>query len=339
MATHPEYRHQDIAVPARGTKVRTVRAGKHLVRIAFPKGARKKGSGQLISILHPLHEKNPSCGGVLSIAAADLAQLQIPVDSVGNGFGGGVEDALEGTYADANPSDWREIWSKFKSKVESLLQPHERNPRRRAKKNLDEIGGAEKLAEEFKGSPVDAIHEIDISNKRRDDYAHLGWACELVFQPPFDHTPLVQKQVAEKFAEIYGRKGTKNTINAWRTLAEEMEITLLIYDLTGDEIELCSSADGKQLYFIGGNQAGFADFLGDFEQPTDHDTVDLGNIVSASYEAQKTQLGDTEEKPYYHVFGEDGGTAPRGSYDNLNKQICMSGGTYRMNEAARGIIN
>ena len=59
MASKRKFRHQDISVPGAGTKVRTVRAGAHEIRIAFPKGARKKGSGKIVSILHPKAEKNP----------------------------------------------------------------------------------------------------------------------------------------------------------------------------------------------------------------------------------------------------------------------------------------
>ena len=52
MATRSQFRHEDIAAVPRGFKVRTVKqADGTEVRVAFPPGRRKKGSGKVISIL------------------------------------------------------------------------------------------------------------------------------------------------------------------------------------------------------------------------------------------------------------------------------------------------
>ena len=109
--------------------------------------------------------------------------------------------------------------------------------------------------------------------------------------------------------------------------------------MTGDEIELVASADGQQLYFIGGKQSAFANLLGEFKTDTARDKVDLGEMVSVTYTAQKKQAGDTEPKGYYHIFGEEKGTAPRAYYDTLNKRTFLVGGSYHLKEAERGIIN
>jgi len=55
------YRHQQIrsiaALKKAGlTKIRSQKAGSHVVRIAYPPGRRRKGSGRVASILHP---RNP----------------------------------------------------------------------------------------------------------------------------------------------------------------------------------------------------------------------------------------------------------------------------------------
>jgi hypothetical protein len=55
-----QYTHEDIATVPRGWHVRTVRSGDHEVRLAFPPGGRRKGSGKVVSILHPNGE-NPTC--------------------------------------------------------------------------------------------------------------------------------------------------------------------------------------------------------------------------------------------------------------------------------------
>src|SRR5882672_328335 len=58
-------RTEHVQQTPRGWRVRTVKPGphsQHEVRIAFPPGPRKKGSGKVVEILHPADEKkNPSC--------------------------------------------------------------------------------------------------------------------------------------------------------------------------------------------------------------------------------------------------------------------------------------
>lgn len=55
-----QYRHEEVAAVPPGYRVRTVtHPSGHQVRIAFPPGARKKGAGKLVAILHPRSEANP----------------------------------------------------------------------------------------------------------------------------------------------------------------------------------------------------------------------------------------------------------------------------------------
>jgi hypothetical protein len=159
-----------------------------------------------------------------------------------------------------------------------------------------------------------------------------------VFHPPFDHAELDLPAISKDYDRLIQSHG--DSIRAWREVAEKHGTVFLVFDLEGDEIELASSADGKQLYFLGGNQASFAQHLGQFKVDAAHDKVDLGDLVSVTYIATKKQAGDTKPRPYYHVFGEDrGGRAPRAYFDMLNKRIFITGGTYHLKEAERGIIN
>ncbi len=52
------YRTEHFSSVPQGFRVRTVKKGGHVVRIAFPPGPRKKGSGQLVEVLHPVKD-NP----------------------------------------------------------------------------------------------------------------------------------------------------------------------------------------------------------------------------------------------------------------------------------------
>lgn len=338
MSKRQQFRHQDIATVPAGYKVRTVHAGKHEVRIAFP----KKGSGQIVSILHPKTEKNPDeCGALLTLAAADVATLAIPIDSLGNGFGSGFESALTETGSVANPTSWQDLWEQFKEKVKASFHPGaESNPSKRgrkSKKNLDEIQQAADLASAFKGSPAENVREIDLPNKQRDDFAHLGWLEQMVFHPPFEVEELDLPQISEDYDRAYQK--SENSQAAWNEVADDHAITLLVYDVDGEEIELAASADGKQLYFLGGKQSGFTSVLDDFQVDTSKDKIDLGELVSVTYTATKKQAGDTEPRGYYHIFGEENGTAPRVYFDALNKRLFLTGGSYHLESPELGIMN
>jgi hypothetical protein len=208
---------------------------------------------------------------------------------------------------------------------------------RKAKPNLDEIKQAAALAGAFKGSPAENVREIDLSNKQRDDYAHLGWMEQIVFHPPYDHALLDLPTISESYRRLYDKSG--DSVKSWKDVAARESAVLLVIDFDGDEIELTCSADGQQLYLLGGNQASFAQLLGQFKTDTARDKVDLGEIVSVTYIAQKKQAGDTEPRGYYHIFGEERGTAPRGYFDMLNKRIFFTGGSYHVKEPKLGIIN
>lgn len=217
------------------------------------------------------------------------------------------------------------------------LMPKKRNPFRRPKRNLDEIGQAEKLHEEFVGSPATEIVAVNEHEKVRDDYAQLGWLEQLVFRPPFDDGELNLSNISKVYSDLI--EDNANPTRAWQDVADEVGVRLLVFDVVGDEIRLTASADGKQLYFLGGRQASFEKHLKTFKGDRNKDFVDLGDLVSLTYSAKKEQGGDTEEHPYYHIFGEEGGTAPRASYDTINKRIRISGGSYSLREPDRGIVN
>jgi len=72
-------RTEHVAETPRGWRVRTIVPGpksEHEVRIAFPPGKRKKGSGRVVEILHPASEKNPKCA-VSEKAKKNPAELLI----------------------------------------------------------------------------------------------------------------------------------------------------------------------------------------------------------------------------------------------------------------------
>jgi hypothetical protein len=316
MASTAKFRHEDIRAVPKGWKVRTItHESGHRVRVAYPPGPRKKGAGEVISILHPLTGSNP-CANPCKANPGIIAALKEKFGELKEKVKAAVSKKTE-----SNPKRNR------KSQITN----------RKSKKNLDEIKQAAQLAGKFKGSPAENVREIDLSNKQRDDYAHLGWMEQQVYHPPFDHAELDLPAISEDYRHIYDKSG--DSIEAWRAVAKKHGVVLLVFDLTGDEVELASSADGQQLYFLGGNQRSFEKLLGQFKSDTARDKVDLGEMVSVTYTAQKKQAGDTTPNGYYHVFAEERGMAPRAYYDMLNKRIFLTGGNYHLKEPDRGIIN
>ena len=397
-----------------------MRAGKHEIRIAFPKGARKKGSGKIVSILHPATEQNPLCE---ALTVTEVQSLEIPVSmATSKDLGAAVQEILESPSQDmaANPLALAAKWNELRAKVAAWIQPRgkghgardtgnpskknyteevrtsdgktvfidvnqsdgrwmaegypvvkgkvrhvgrpmiaygtseadaydalvtklEKNPKRKAngkkrsRRNLDEIEQAAALAEAFRGYPAEQITESGEPNTMRDDYAHLGWCEQFVFVPPSFHEELDCEEISDFYNEEYQRTG--NSGKAWREVQEEFDIPLMVYDVSGDGIRLVASADGRQLYLLGGKQVEFADFLPDFDTDLNKDRVSLGAMLCLTYSAMKLQAGDTEERGYYHVFGEEGGYPPGAIYDLLNKRIVIYGGTYHLNDAEAGIRN
>ena len=68
-----QFRIEHVAPKPRGWRVRTKRTGHHELRIAFPPGPRRTGSGKLLEILHPKGERNPEC----ELAGKNPAELVI----------------------------------------------------------------------------------------------------------------------------------------------------------------------------------------------------------------------------------------------------------------------
>ena len=69
-----QFRIEDVARKPRGYHVRTVTGGAHRVRVAFPPGPRKRGSGKLVQILHPKAENPKRCANASVEAWLDQAQ-------------------------------------------------------------------------------------------------------------------------------------------------------------------------------------------------------------------------------------------------------------------------
>lgn len=254
---------------------------------------------------------------------------------------------LEGSKVSGVKAHAKALWKDLKAAVKKAITG-KRNAKSRARsrkseggkkkhKNIDEISQAAKLHEKFVGAPATKVVEIHEPTKVRDDYADLGWCEQLVFHPASDEKHLDLTEISKRYEAMI--QAGADPIKAWREISSKAGAEFLVFDVTGDEIRLAASADGKQLYLQGGRQDKFPESFDAFGSEFDHDRVDLGELVSLTYSARKAQAGDKKPHPYYHIFGEDGGTAPRAFFDTINNRIGLAGGTYHLKEAELGIIN
>ncbi len=104
----------------------------------------------------------------------------------------------------------------------------------------------------------------------------------------------------------------------------------------GEDVFLCASADGKQLYIVGGDQSLDLEAMGFSDEQRSKDKVFIGSAQQVTYRTRK-RFDDFAEIDYVHDFGEDGGTLPALVYDRLNQVIEFAGGDYEIKP--EGIVN
>lgn len=316
MASRAQFAVEHIAPKPRGWRVRTVtpkRSG-HEVRIAFPPGRRRKGSGKVLEVLHPKGEKNPKCA-ISQIAKSNPAELLI----FGNPSAAAAKRAtreragkiraarLNGRpnaghkpgcpcFACKHQRAVKKMVGKMPKPVRAVF---DRNPRRR-RHNPDETEQAVQLFEAFHGKNARSIVEKHVSAAIRQDYTALGDLIYLKVKTP-----------------VGGR-------------AE--------FRFDDDGVKLASSPDGKQLYCIGGKQ-NLLPLLDSESQQKDF--IDLGECQEVCYLARKIH-SNFEPVEWYHKFGENSGVKPQLMFDKLKKQIFFIGGEYSINpnvDVSPGIEN
>lgn len=103
-----------------------------------------------------------------------------------------------------------------------------------------------------------------------------------------------------------------------------------------DQVLVTSSEDGKQLYFVGGDQEVPLAKLKLSGKKWKRDLMVLGRLHKLTYRTQKG-FDQFETIDYYHKLGEVTGECPILLYDHLNKTLSMAGGQYEVRP--EGIVN
>lgn len=166
--------------------------------------------------------------------------------------------------------------------------------RKKKKRNpADESGGAKKLYERFHQKKATKAVVYPRSNKGPADVAELGTVVELHVTTP------------SKGKFVLKPKGVK----------------------------LTSTANGKSLYFVGGDQASIPVAAMGGDAARDH--VRLGRLDRVVYLTKKG-FHDFEPVEYSHHMGEDGGWKPDLCFDTRNRLMYVVDGSYEVKRA--GII-
>lgn len=165
-------------------------------------------------------------------------------------------------------------------------------------------GAADALYESFHGRPPSESVEVTYQKHLHENLTALG--------------DLVQIQITTPF-------GKQCTINVAET--KNPKVLPDVSQLPRDQrVLLCSSEDGKQLYFLGGSQDVDVHKLG-FSNEDVKDSMLLGVIEEITYQTEK-EFDNYERISYYHKLGEESGVQPVLIFDPISELLSVSGGRY-----------
>jgi len=334
------YRTEHVAEAPRGWKVRTVKPGprsEHEVRIAFPPGRRKKGSGRVVEILHPSSENNPTCD--LSVKARKNPGELLIFGNPSKHRNAGNANHKRGCKCFAcknargeNPK--RAGHATFKYQGRTFRGKTEAEAKKRALKWFNLKGGraakktfakldrkeATRHNPKTKRSVGGGRRAAKKARRHRRNPDETKQAVKL-FQSFHGKDPknIAEKHVSAAIRKDYTALGDLEYLKVVTPLEEHAQ-----FNFDGDGVKLASSPDGKQLYCIGGNQ-NLSQCLD--KDSLEKDFIDLGECTEVQYLARKVH-GDFEPISWFHKFGENTGALPHLAYDKLKKQIFFVGGEY-----------
>ena len=315
------FRHEDVSAVPRGWKVRTVTHERHRVRVAFPPGRREKGSGRLVSILHPVGE-NPC-----TLRSSNPAELLV---------------------MGANPPRKRNPEAREAREREAAAEKIRKSLLRLA--DSAEKKGYHNLAKEYRdaakrrGNPQELL--VMAANPPHVHTAAPGVTAEAEREA---NNPGA--------AEIY--EGFTGRESEWVTIENEPHIPRGDYAQLGDLLNLYVKPVGggqvlelrfktgsarplvvcdrsaRQMYFVGGDQdvTESLDRFGGAGRTGSGGAVLLGEGVRIDYRARKDHVAEPDEDKWKHYFGEENGAKPEVLFDSRHKRLLLEGGDYRIDGA------
>jgi hypothetical protein len=334
------FRREDVASVPGGWKVRTVKAGAHRVRVAFPPGRKQKGSGRLVSVLHPTSGSNP-CANPCNLRASNPAELLVM--SANNPPRRRNAEARQMRAADKTSKSLLKLASGAERKGQGDLAEAYRamarqnpaellimgaNPRRstlqkEARDRAERIRAArlhtnprvevvaapnpptEEIVEEFTGREVEFMDVYNEPHMPRGRYAKLGPLVALYIKPAKGGQ--VQRigaaeSVGHDFPKAWGGK---------------------------PPLVVCDSS-ARQIYFVDGAQD-ISESLAAFGAiDRGNGIVELGQGRRIDYQCRKEHVAEPDEDLWKHEHGEENGELPTVLFDTRSKRILYEGGDYRI---------
>lgn len=340
MAAARSYRHEEVAKTPAGYRVRSVKRGSHVVRVAFPPGRRRKGTGKVVEILHPRGESNPSCivsnqvrtnPGELLIFGNPSTQAakRSTRERAARIRGARLNPKKKGMASlrknpKANPKAKR-IYSVIKIRAGQQIKLYGALTKEEARLQLRKLrthspGGGRYVmrVERPNGRRQRKLPMLPRRKRRNPDETR---AAVRLFEKFHGRDPkeITEKHVSAAMRKDYTALGDLEHLKVITPLGQTVQ-----FDFEGDGVKLASSPDGKQLYCIGGNQ-NLSSCLD--AASLEKDFIDLGECVQVQYLARKVHAG-FEPVSYYHKFGEKTGERPQLAYNKLQRQIFFVGGNY-----------
>ena len=312
-----EFRIEHVQAKPQGWRARTIvtHTG-HELRLGFPPGRRRKGSGRLLEILHPKSE-NPSCE-VTPQRAAQVAAEQIGEanpELLILGLNPAQQNPAELLILGANPDRGKQKETRDRA---ARIRGARLNPAGETQQDK-----AADLYRDFAGREPTQQVEIQRSDKMRQDYTGLADLDALVLADGFGLAEY------ERFrADMQRENGDFGRVRKPANCG-------LVYFEKRDAVKVASNPDGTQLYLLGGNQD-LGGCLTDLCVDATKDFIDLGFCICIRYITEKSQTNFTRAL-YWHCLGEETKNFPRVFYDKLKREIFFTGGAYVVR--APGIIN
>jgi hypothetical protein len=307
-----QYRTEHVQDAPRGWRVKTLttRTG-HEVRLAFPPGPRKRGSGRLVSILHPHGENPESCNG--PNRNANPSELLIMGLNPGKATRG-HKSALRSSKDKSNPKlvTYDQAEAKQQKAIDFLERVDAEDPNDIAGMSVEEY--AEHKGLKLKENPRKksrtrkSKHVSPQATKRvRGNVAHKKR------NPNGDSDVDRGVQLYEKFhgksPEEIRELALRTEVQKTYVFGGELPAARFLQNdgkewkisFKGDGVKLASSPDGKQLYCIEGNQ-NILSILKDQGCDITKDLITFGRWFCVYYLAAKS-MTNFQVTEWEHYFG------------------------------------
>ena len=362
-----EYRTEHISVPPAGWSVKTILPGpdsEHQVRIAFPPGRRKKGSGKLVSILHPLGENPKKCkAGSQEPEVRSQNQRQRKDNEWGVGEWYAVRGSGSGFKPPAHSGPYG---SRIEAEEAARKYGHERISEgkpghaaahyfrvRKKKGNPNGAAAGWKPYEEgwvvsakVDGTPQRWIYHTKEEAEEATQKAKTRGFTSIRLTRAGN--PNGAAAAAQLYTDFHGRAPSE-VLKFQEDLMASGDYTALgdmgslwLDPVEGDPerwpipsiefekkdgVKLATDPGGKQLYLVGGNQTLPLDYLAKKGVETDKRFIALGEVYGISYRTEK-KFDGYRTIEYAHEFGEKTGERPFAYYDAELERIVLVGGAY-----------